>query len=359
MERDWSTRWANRLLCIVLGGGLFYFGVQRLLPILLPFLLAALASMIIRPMAAWISSRFRIPPRLCAVTLWLLLLVGISFVAGWVVNRLLLEAGSLLSRLLEEYGSFEGAVDAWILRLEEVLGGFGLLPEGDGRFRDRIWDLLSRLLPGLLSSLAAWLSGFAGHLIASLPSFFFSTVVTVIAGFYFCLDWEGITASMTKRLPPSLCERSRRWRSQLQRVSWRYLKAYLILLLITLALLFVGFLMLDVREAFLLASITALVDLLPVLGIGTVLLPWAGVVLLQGEYRLGVGLLVLYGVALLLRQIIEPRLVGKSLGLHPLFTVLVTYAGWKLLGVTGMIAAPFLALLIKGLFRITDVSVNR
>lgn len=127
----------------------------------------------------------------------------------------------------------------------------------------------------------------------------------------------------------------------------RYLRAYLILLAITFLCLFVGFSILGVDYAFLLALLTAVVDMLPVLGVGTVLIPWAAVMLLQERFYLGFGLLILYGVMLILRQIMEPRLVGKSLGLHPVLTLFAGYAGWRLFGVIGMILGPPVAMLLR------------
>jgi sporulation integral membrane protein YtvI len=137
------------------------------------------------------------------------------------------------------------------------------------------------------------------------------------------------------------------WRASVEHFSKGYLKAYLLLFLLTFSELFLGFSILRVEYALLLALLVSLVDLLPVLGVGIVLVPWSIVMLLQRDYRLGAGLLILYGTVLLVRQIMEPRLVGKSLGLHPLITLFASYAGWRLFGVLGMLLGPVLALAIK------------
>jgi hypothetical protein len=100
-----------------------------------------------------------------------------------------------------------------------------------------------------------------------------------------------------------------------------------------------------VDYAFLLAALIALVDLLPILGVGTVLIPWSVVMLLQHRFFIGFGLLVLYLAVTVVRQIAEPRLLGKSLGLHPLLTVFSTYVGWELFGFFGMLLGPFFVLL--------------
>ena len=163
---------------------------------------------------------------------------------------------------------------------------------------------------------------------------------------------------MLSVLPPALRARVPAWRQGLRRISWSYLKAYLLLLLLTFSALFLGFSILRVEYAFLLALLTALVDLLPVLGVGTVLVPWALILLLQRQFYTGFGLLILFFVLLLLRQIAEPRLIGKSLGIHPLLALFAGYAGWWLLGFWGLLLGPFVAVLGKTLLGLRKKSAD-
>jgi predicted PurR-regulated permease PerM len=106
---------------------------------------------------------------------------------------------------------------------------------------------------------------------------------------------------------------------------------------------FIGLALLRVPYAFLLAVLLAVVDFLPLLGTGVILLPWAAVSLLLGEVKLGIGLAVLYGVTSVVRQVLEPKLIGEGLGLHPLVSLAAMYGGLRLFGVWGMILAPLLA----------------
>ena len=131
------------------------------------------------------------------------------------------------------------------------------------------------------------------------------------------------------------------WR-RLRRLGRRYLRACLLLGLFTFLQMFIGLAILSVPYAFLLSLLIAVVDFLPLLGTGIILIPWAAVSLLMGEVRLGIGLLVLYVVSSVVRQILEPRLIGQGLGLHPLLSLFAMYAGLRLLGVPGMILAPLL-----------------
>ena len=116
---------------------------------------------------------------------------------------------------------------------------------------------------------------------------------------------------------------------------------------ITFLILNAGLLLLRVRYPVLAALVITLVDALPVFGTGTILIPWALALFLRGETKTGIGLVILYGAAALSRQALEPRLVGKQVGLNPVLTLLALYTGYRLLGVGGMIVFPIAAMLFK------------
>ena len=105
-------------------------------------------------------------------------------------------------------------------------------------------------------------------------------------------------------------------------------------------MLCIGFSLLRVRYAFLFALLISAVDILPILGVGTILLPWAGGAFLLGDPKRALGLMILWGVITLVRQIVEPRLIGESFGLHPLVSLFVLYGGVKLFGMLGVFVAP-------------------
>jgi predicted PurR-regulated permease PerM len=120
---------------------------------------------------------------------------------------------------------------------------------------------------------------------------------------------------------------------------------------VTFAVLAGGFFLLQMEHPFLWAVVICFVDILPILGTGTVLIPWSIVCFLQGDTLRAVGLLALYGAISLLRSVLQPRLVGKELGLDPLVTLLAIYAGYQLWGLLGMVLAPVLAALVAQIVR--------
>ena len=167
----------------------------------------------------------------------------------------------------------------------------------------------------------------------------------MISCFYFSVEYDVVCGALMRLVPARYAPRLPQWKKRAVGAFKRYLRAYFLLLLLTFFELLVGLAILGSDYVFLLAFLTALLDILPVLGVGTVLLPYALFSFVMGNRFLGLGLLILYGVITLVRQIVEPHLVGKSLGLHPILMLMSFYVGLRLFGVGGILIGPAVALL--------------
>ena len=137
--------------------------------------------------------------------------------------------------------------------------------------------------------------------------------------------------------------------SKISHILWRYLKAQLMVESVIFAVLFVGFFILRINYAFLIALVAAVVDAIPILGTGTILIPWAIVSIILGDGVVGWGLVSLYGVCLVTRQIVEPKIVGANLGIHPVVSIISIYLGMRFFGFLGLILGPIIALLLKSM----------
>ena len=130
-----------------------------------------------------------------------------------------------------------------------------------------------------------------------------------------------------------------------------YLRAQLLISTVIFFVLMCGFFILRIKYALLVALLTAVIDAVPVLGTGTVLIPWSVLMIFSDNSSLGWGLLTLYGVCILVRQLCEPKIIGTKLGIHPLLTIFSIYAGIRIFGFFGFILGPVTALLIKNLIQ--------
>ena len=206
------------------------------------------------------------------------------------------------------------------------------------------------LLKNMLTAFTERVTGGVASALRALPSLLFGLLVWVIASFYSSVEFEATTRALSLLVPSVLADKLPQWRARAGEIFRRYLKAYLLLFALTFGELLVGFLALGVRYVFLLALVTALLDALPVVGVGAVLIPFSILSFAGGDTFRGVGLLILYILMTVVRQIAEPHLVGKSLGLHPLLMLFSFYVGLKLFGVAGIFIGPVLAVAVKGFF---------
>lgn len=174
----------------------------------------------------------------------------------------------------------------------------------------------------------------------SIPGALIQIIITIVSSFYIATDYRSVLDFMKRLIPGSHRD------SVVQAVNYAraavvaYIKSYSILFCITFVELWVGLAILDIPYGLALAFGIAIFDLMPILGVGGVLLPWSGVALVLGNLRMGVGIIVLYLIITAVRNTVEPRIVGREIGLHPLATLVAMVVGLQLAGLVGMLLLP-------------------
>ena len=332
-----------------------WLAFRYLLPLLLPFLLGAAIALLAEPAVQFSSKRLRLSRPAAAglgVSITLILLVGIFGLVGALAVR---ELGSLAHRLPDVEATVDQGMDllrGWAVQLtdrlpEQARAMAGAAAEQMFNSQNVLQGQLTARMPALLKGALSRLPG--GALTAG---------TGVLSGFMLSVRLPKLRQGISQRLPPAWQER---YKPALRRMgqnvsSW--LKAQLKLSAVTYGIVTVGLLLLGVSYAPFWAVLVALVDAVPVLGTGTVLLPWALVELVQGGSLRALGLLLTYAVALLTRTVLEPRLVGRHLGLDPLVTLVCLYTGYRLWGILGMILAPMLIAAAKGLLNNGQLAID-
>lgn len=337
----------RKLLWILLVVAIFWVGVRFLLPIAMPFLLAALLALAAEPLVHSLNKHLHLPRGVAA---------GIGVTVALVLTVLLLLA--LCALLIRELGTLAGvlpdlesatlsgldSLEIWLLGLAQKA------PKG-------ISPILVHSVEGMFSSGSALLDGLTSRLLnlatsilKALPDSALGLGTWVLATFMLSARLPQIRVWLKEHLPKAWHERYAPHLQTLKKTISGWLMAQAKLVGVTFCILTAGFLLLQITHPLLWAAATCLVDILPVLGTGTVLIPWSLVCFLQGDSLRGVGLLAIYAVVSLLRSVLEPRLVGKQLGLDPLVTLLAIYAGYRLWGLPGMLLAPVLAVAATQIF---------
>jgi sporulation integral membrane protein YtvI len=207
-------------------------------------------------------------------------------------------------------------------------------------------DRLGPLLQESVSTLSARALAAAGSLAGRFPSALLACSFALLSSFFILPDYEGIGAFLLGQLPPRLAEMVQESKDFLVGTVRQVLKAYLLIMAITFGEISLGLWLLRVDYYLIIGLTVAVLDILPVLGSGSILIPWGIWTLLGGNLPLGAGILLLYAVVTGVRTVLEPRLVGRGMGLSPLVTLISMYVGMKLLGVGGLILAPMAVTLV-------------
>lgn len=347
---NWEGR-AARLFCLLCAAGGIYLAGKYMLGIALPFLAAWLVASAALPIAKRLASGSHLPSRLC-ISLTVLAIWALIFtLAAMAIDRAAMELGSLIAG-----GERTDAIGGMIGRAVELFDSLGSRLPILGHLREReelagffegIDTAMGSIAGKLLGELTSKLPALAASAIAAMPSILLSLTVAVISAFYFALDRQRILDAVTRVLPKSIRGSIPELRRRAAMTAAGYIKAYLIILGITFIQLYIGFLILGIDYAFILAVLISLIDILPVLGIGTVLIPWGGIEMIMGHPGRGVGLIVIFAVIEIIRQFIEPRILGRTLGIHPLLTLTAMYIGFSIFGVAGIMIGPLLTLALR------------
>ncbi len=338
-ENDWQCR-AARLFCYLVYAALAYICIKYFLPVLLPLCVGLCIAWAVFSLSAKINKKIGLPCKLCAFLLVTLMLVGIGAAVFFIFKALIVEARRMAQSI---------AVGEFAL-LEDMLGELPVLYRL-AQSTETVSEELAPLISHALTSLASHLGTLLGSIIKATPSAFIGGIMTILFIYYASMEFDRIERGIRAILPESIHKRLSGVRKSAFHIAMGYLRAYAIIFVITFGELFLGLLILCPAYALLGALFISAVDILPVFGAGFVLIPWGIVSILSGEMFVGIGLLLLYLTVTVVRQIAEPRILGGSVGVHPLLTLTGMFIGYRALGFTGMIIAPIAIFAIGALIQ--------
>ena len=323
---------------------LIFAFVEYVLPVLLPFIIALIiAALTVKP-ARSLSAKIKAPERVIRLIMSVLATLIFFSLIAFLVWRV----STALWRFLADIGEGNKLYDILSALFSADIPILGELFRAD--LATKISSAVGELLSNCLSYLAEWITSFA----SGVPRLLLFIMVTLISLVYFALDYDKIVTFIKSLLPDKTVSIIRRFHSTTLMVVRKYISSYAIIMLITYAVILAGLWLLRIDHAPVIALLIALVDILPVIGVGTVLIPWSLFAFIDGRATLGVGLIVLFVVNVVIRQFSEPRIVGKNLNLHPLIALIMIYVGYKLFGFFGLIILPIAAVSLSTLLKRDD-----
>ena len=329
--------------------GLFYLVFRYLFWWLLPFLLALGVAAAAEPVVAYLRVHLRFRRSFSALLLTLVLLFLLGGLLSLLGTTLANQAYALLKKaplLLERVPQL---LDAFFARLDGYSAAF---PQW---LRDSLYGAVMQALSdaeSFFSDLTGRFLSFLGSFAAALPRRVLSGATTVLAVYFTIASYPTLCRMFKTRLSGKTIRSLRLFRSGVTQSLSRYLRAELTISFLTFLQLLLGFFLMRQDYALLLAFLITLLDALPVFGTGTALVPWALLSLLFSSVPKAIALLALYLCTLLVRNVLEPKLLASQAGLPPVASLFAMYLGFCTFGVAGMIAFPFLLLLAAQTYRL-------
>ena len=327
---------------------LVIFGVPRLLVFFSPFVVGWIIAQIAAPAVRFFDEKTRLKRRagsaVVIVTVLAIVVLIIYLVGAMLVEQLV----GLINDLPQIWMGME-AEFAQIAKKFDII--FKRFPADVRKSIEEFGLEIGGYLGELVGSFGTPTINAVGNIASKLPGIVIWLVMALLSSYFFVAERGGLAAWMHKNLPASLWDRYLLLKKSIGKAVGGYFKAQLKIEVWIYLLMLVGLAILRVRYASVIALAIAFLDFLPVFGSGTALIPWAIVKFLGGHYQIGIGLLIIWGVGQLVRQLIQPKMIGDSVGVAPIPTLLLLYIGFKVGGVLGMIVSVPLGLIVYTMYQ--------
>lgn len=315
--------------------------------LLAPFIVAYLVSLFVNPMADGLQKRFRLPRGISAILVIVLTVGVIGGIAAGIVWKIVDEIRNIYNDFPIIYQSIQ---DTWYSLSDMLSDVMVMLPQN---IQETVDEFSNQFLD--------WIAGFAkdfkfvqtaGNAAKKVPNIFITTIVFLISLYFMVADSKSVAEVIRKPFNKEFLERLSNLKGEIRRYIGGYVRAQLTIMCISFTILLIGLSVLKINYALVVALATAALDALPFFGSGAVLLPWAVISFVMGDVARGIGLLIIYLTLILMRQLIEPKIVSKNIGMHPLLTLMAMYVGYRAFSIGGMILGPLSLVLIVSLYRV-------
>ena len=333
----------NLILLLILG----YIGIKMSV-FYLPFLIAFIISLMIEPAIKYLMKKTKLTRKMSSIIIFIIVFSIIIGIITWGVISLISESTNLL-QALNIY------IDKAYTQIQDVISKLEITKIS---ISDNVLDIAQNASRELLLKVSTWLTQFLTKLInaiTSIPVIGIYTVITILSVYFICTDKIYILDLMEHHMPKKWVQKIGTHIKEISKSLGGYLKAEATLILVSFVISVIGlyfrkFIGLDIKYPLLIALAIGFVDALPILGSGTVMIPWAIISALNGNLRLGIAIIILWIIMSIVRQILEPKIVSGKIGIHPIFTLIAMYTGFKIIGVMGMLVGPIVLIILKNIF---------
>lgn len=313
----------------------------------MPFLIAFIIALMIEPAIKSLMKKTKMTRKTCSIIIFVIVFSIIIGCLVWGIISLVSESTNLL-QMLNLY------IDRAYTQIQDAIGKMNITRVSVSK---NVLNLTQDASKEMLLKVSKWLTGFLTKLIeivTSIPTITIYIVITILALYFICTDRIYMLDFMEQHVPSKWLQKLGKHIREITINLGRYLKAQAILILVSFVISVIGLYIfkivgMNVKYPLLIALAIGFVDALPILGSGSVMVPWAVIEALNGDLKLGVAIIVLWIIMSLVRQVLEPKIVSGRIGIHPIFTLIAMYTGFKVIGVMGMIVGPIALIIIKSI----------
>lgn len=348
MKEKYAKLLVNLLLWAA-GIVLLFTVVPRLLLFFLPLVIGWILAILANPLVRLMEKRFRIVRRHGSMLIIITAIALVVLVLYLIIARL---GGEIVGFIYAFPETYVRMGEEFTQIGKNLSGVYAQLPDGLQAGLASLGTQFDSYMGTIVEEIGRPTVTAAGNFAKNLPSYLLGVVFVILSAYFFIADRERIMKFFRENVPENVQKTFLIATDSIKNAVGGYFKAQFKIMGVVFLILLVGFAVLGIRFAVLIAFLTAFLDFLPFLGTGTVLLPWALFQFLAHDYRMAVGLLVIYAVSQTVRQLIQPKIVGDTVGLSPLATLIWIYIGYKLYGVVGMIVAVPVGVLVQTFYRI-------
>ena len=327
---------------------LFVAAGIKLIGYFMPFVIGWLISVIAHPLVRWLEKRLKIKKKFGSALVIVLVLGGIVLAAYFGITKLVQEIANFSDNFPQMYSELEqGIHDIG----EKLHGMIEILPDAIRKGGNAVLANIDEWIGKLIQKISTPTVAAAGNVAKKIPSLLIGIIVAIMSAYFFIAQRDEVIAWCNKAAPVSVRKRMKLVNQNLHTAVGGYFKAQFKIMIVVAVILFAGLSILHVKYAILLAIFISFIDMLPVFGTGTIMIPWFIYKLLIGDYKYAVGLVVLYATTQIVRQVIQPKLVGDSMGLNPIVTLFFLYIGYKVGSVLGLLVAVPIGMILLNMYQ--------
>lgn len=324
------------------------FIFPKLIVFFMPFVIGWIISMVANPLVHFLEKKMKIVRKHGSMMIIIGVLAAVIGLGYLAISRIAVETVNLITNLPQIY--------------QNLQEDFEEIGENLQVFYDRLPKDMQASIQEINSDLAGYVSNLiqavgeptfeaAGNFAKNVPGTLIAIIMSILSAYFFTAEREAILEGLKKNLPFGIWSRGAGVVNDLKHVVGGYFKAQFKIMGIVYVLLVIGLFIIQVDYVLLVAFLIAFLDMLPFFGTGTVLGPWALLKILSGDYKMALGLIILYAVTQIVRQVIQPKIVGDTIGMNPLATLIFMYIGYKFSSIIGMIVAVPVGMILINLYK--------